>query len=427
MTTNELQARLATSSVFSAYSHSTMAAPPNFTMQMANAALPTHANGMYPPRQSLFPTAPTEPDIHTANLQNYRASWLAKDPDSVSQTLRTALDQLEQLEAVSVTLRKLTLSPIMDGSSDAMLSDAAGKLESSTVALREITSAVAQPIRYNERHSTTSTKNRAQEVLQLPELLEMILSFLDVQDVLQMQGVSRTCFSSIEQSSRLQLRLGLKKSSDGFFSLPLESPPWMSLMGGTGIDFPGFACYVDRVHFADPRFSAFGEERGPKDTISVIVRFTANALSGKLPIVANRYRAMTVAQPPVMEMNVYTDCCAKYHGTTISFPGHSGFLNRDVAGTLTNESGVTIDDLYDIAAEVVHEHHPCPDAVARDLDNEGNIAVAVTFAGKVKLRPDDPLLAYRDSINAQRAKDVHERSDRLIRMQDYVVAKKTGR
>ncbi|KAK5127222.1 hypothetical protein LTR85_008584 [Meristemomyces frigidus] len=141
------------------------------------------------------------PEVDKSQL--YLQSWFEKDAGGVSEVIRGALEQQEQLELLSASLDGLAATSVTAECTTRTSSDAATRLKDSAPALRALLSTVVHPSFYNERHSITSLPTRVQDVLELPELLEIILCNLSLQNVLTMQQVSKTTFSSIQQSPKL--------------------------------------------------------------------------------------------------------------------------------------------------------------------------------------------------------------------------------
>jgi len=273
----------------------------------------------------------------------YRSSWLHKDADEVSEAIRAAILKQEQLDAAISTLR----SSIATSSepSTAGLDETLVQLEDSAATIREFVGSIAQPEFYNERHSTAP--NRASDVLELSELLEMILSHLPVHDILQMQRVSKPCLESIQQSPRIQRKLGHSSDTDTALHVTLDASPLTEPYFDSAHDSI-FSCSATpsrhwlRLSYGD------NAEAEADDTADFYAHFRTN-VSGKLPVIGGRYRSMTICQPANTQLRAYADCCA-YAVSRAPNPAAAAIAPPEMGGIdVQSEDGLTIGDLYDVA------------------------------------------------------------------------------
>ncbi|KAK4540795.1 hypothetical protein LTR36_008872 [Oleoguttula mirabilis] len=330
----------------------------------------------------------------------YLASWLARSNDSLSDALRTALDTQQQFETVSSVLRQLSKDPGIQQDAAKALTGAVATLEASTAVLRELLSAVAQPHFYNERHSPASSPSRMQDVLDLPELLEAVLSFLDVRDVLRMQQVSKACFAGVEHSPGLQYKLGLRNDAAAFLRLPIHNSDdfpgyWCEFTirrprPGMKLDPPAAMGYVRHngmvITRHIPTHGAVAEANEANEAAAVLMASFSTQGRGALPAIGDRYKRMASNTP----------------------------------------LGLTIGDLYDFAAMLVPAHRLCPDAALHALDPDGYAMVSVVFEGGVKLRSDDPVLGSL-GVHEQPSDSLQADAPRTHRLQAYTTAKQTAR
>lgn len=190
--------------------------------------------------------------------------------------------------------------------------------------------------------------NRLQEVLELPGLLEIILSYVGTLNLLSMQQVNRASFSSIQQSRKLQRKLGLRPSVDSSFFLPLGAPDYL---------LPGFSCGEDHdARLADTLSGSHANDtalssmtRRPDGQFNVNATFTV-AHTGNLHTDGNRYCAMAICQPPITRMNVRVKCCsrASHLSRLAPFVHPSTFARMTTATngreTVASELGLTVGD-----------------------------------------------------------------------------------
>ena len=147
-------------------------------------------------------------------------SWLAQDSATLSNGIRSAITHQFDLEGAISKVEKhiLTVATTTGGKGDAQ--DILASLRASTAGLRHFISSLAHPLLFNERTSSIVAHRRAQEVFEVPELLEMILSFADMKSILCMMQVGRFVISTIRSSSRLQRQLHLSPDIDSFLQVP---------------------------------------------------------------------------------------------------------------------------------------------------------------------------------------------------------------
>ena len=279
--------------------------------------------------------------------------------------------------------------------------------------LHQYFSAFLNPIFYNERiPSVIDGIPAAHRTFAVPELLEMILNYVDTPDILSFQHVNHALYDTINESSNLQRLLSLRADDRG-------SPIRMPFREYTHRTRGGFFCYA-----------ALRKHPLPLDTerqniITISAAFADRRRRGadchhRLPRIGARWRRMFICQPPVHKMEAKTTCCAAI--SSVESPPHS--------------AGLTIGDLHDASDRLAAEHCMCVQASrARDHDVEGFVMVAVSFATTVVLSESDPMLLRQRSLLlgtkavAAAVPGVLEGDDanrHVRRMQAYIKYKKTG-
>ncbi|KAK5681011.1 hypothetical protein LTS10_006771 [Elasticomyces elasticus] len=277
----------------------------------------------------------------------------------------------------------------------------------------------AEAYRRDQACHTTSV------VFVLPELAEHVLKFVDNDDILRLQEVSRTFNRIIEGSSTLQRRLGLRPDVNGHHVLPLETPYSMSHCRG----HPGFNCssratvskFSNALRNLRRLKELCDESQPPADLADFKVKASLEVTDGKLPSIGSRYRAMLLCQPPItkvtMRLSYIYDSRRRgpeevemelYHreedGTI--FEDAAVFQRRragiePTAPTVVAEGpGLTLGQLWDAAGTLLRDQKQLNYEMCRQY-NPGAVTakwpftkkVIVHFEGTLRLRYDDPAIA----------------------------------
>lgn len=213
------------------------------------------------------------------------------------------------------------------------LSDDVKKLQDAADGLSEFLSARLPPIHYNEIRSQDA--QIAKCMFLIPELLELVLEYVDVVDILTMRQVNKGVQAIIDVSPKLQIKLYYRaidekdrikgKSgspfSSGFYKTPLET---------------GFQVEVN-TH---------------KEGLPVVAGLYRVKAAQDLPRIGRAWKRMFICQPPVLEMYAFTDCSV--HGRVI--PGVE----------VTSTTGLTVGDLHDQAAKMLTSENCCGLCKARE-------------------------------------------------------------
>ncbi|KAK5706626.1 hypothetical protein LTR97_001616 [Elasticomyces elasticus] len=153
----------------------------------------------------------------------------------------------------------------------------------------------------NNRLSRCSAGLQARKVFDITELAELIFTHLGTDDLLRMMRVDQTSRNTIQASPSLQRKLHLLPDTIahfrliplGLFTRPRRIP------GPRPITIRhGHICLLSAGQSEDP------EEAMRRSYSEVTVVFQK-----PLPRVGDRIRSMLIAQPPVYEMEMRTNCC----------------------------------------------------------------------------------------------------------------------
>lgn len=267
--------------------------------------------------------------------------------------------------------------------------------------LEQYFSKFVKPIFYNERASTEGDVclPAVRKVFDLPELVEMIMQYLSIEDILNFQRVDRIARDIINNSPHLQRSLSLRPDpQDGPIRLPFDSQNFRS----------SFGFVTDQAYRRGRRcFTGAGGSQLP-----LSIRFCRPA-RGLYPTIGTRWRQMYIVQPPIKEIRVHRPCCDQAR-------------HRDDRLTLTAETGITIGDLYDMASKLSAEHRFCPFATPFLHDDDGIVRVDISFSVTITLRPDDAMALAQKTVQIDQSHHNDQTRARNDRMTVYGNYKKSG-
>lgn len=333
-------------------------------------------------------------------------TWIrngAKTDEEQWESVRKALDHQQKLEQTIASMRR---HPAAGGPCDATFSDAKlDELEHNIHGLKTFFSDILKPVFYNERQryyerqpldAQPEEVSAAQEVLDLPELLELILQYLTIPDILHFQQVNRSARANVDGSPRMLSVLSLRADlPDGHLRLPFAGPM-----------FPTRTSFVCQ---------AVNWPRKTPNSVEVSASFTDILWQGRpLPRIGSRYRSMFVAQPPIKEMSAMLPCCAYKPKSGIPF-------------TIRSETGLTIGDLHDAAMSLREAHRMCPFASVQGHDEEGFVKVHVDFTATIPLRAGDPLMPADPVPRSLRYTTPEPERAQRSNMTAYVCYKQAGK
>ncbi|TKA71458.1 hypothetical protein B0A55_07799 [Friedmanniomyces simplex] len=253
-----------------------------------------------------------------------------------------------------------------------------GELEHSVQGLKTFFSDFLEPTLYTEKQPLDRQEGTpaAQRVLELPELLENVLQYLEIPDILRFQQVNRSACASVDGSPRLQSTLSLRPD-------PAGSPLRLPFADANLFPQPaGFIC------------SSHGQHARP-DTPEGQALVTAHFLS-------------LVGQP----LRIGARC-------------------RRIK--VKSDTGITVGDLYDAMRKIQEEHRLCPHAARIEHGDDGMVSANVKFTALVQLRSDDPMFQFwRDSEAARvqrgqmRLVERSKRVEQNARISAYIAYKRTA-
>lgn len=238
-----------------------------------------------------------------------------------------------------------------------------------------------------------------QKAIDVPELLEHILNYLDIRSLLRVQQVSHQMFDAIESSVKLQRRLFLKPSPKGNTKL---LPSYV---------LPGLFLDNDASGYVTPR----------SDMDQVVV--TASFLLSRAPSrIGSRCKKMLICNPPIKSIDVFIECCSQ--------SAHRAFRTntpRPPLETLECDSGITVGQLHDAHKRLAAAHRLCPDASPHLHNKDGFVNAEPSFEVALDLNPNDPLVAAKNDKVKKRKLRTDESDGFMARIRTYVVAKQTAR
>lgn len=267
----------------------------------------------------------------------------------------------------------------------------------------------------NSQPNEASTA-KAQQVFQVPELLEMILLKLPPKSIFAAQQVCQTFSALISSSSKIQHYLGLKADLHCNFSTCFDKHS-LSLWGGFQCR-PEFDLSHRRLDWLRRRIHTNSSEPEPQsNTLEVTAKFSPHS---KLPRLGKRCQSMLICQPPVYEMEATTACCNDRARRRL--PG----ALPPVPVSIKSKTGITVGDILTASRGLWREHRLCAYADTSDLDEEGYVKVRPSFKALIHLKDGDPATEIQERLY-KKANDIDQAlTDRNRRLSAYVQAKRQG-
>ncbi|KAK3655669.1 hypothetical protein LTR56_003318 [Elasticomyces elasticus] len=367
--------------------------------------------------------------IPNGPIAPFVASWLAEDTKDTASRFQDVRHLLRDIKDCEYALAAVSLVRPEPGSYYESKEDKEDRAECVTK-VGEV-QAIATRLQNQFQDLTTTSpfvevygKDQACHttpvVFIIPELVEHVLRFVDNEDVLRLQAVSRTFNKIIEGSGTLQRRLGLQPDSNGRHTLPLDIPDGLSHCRG----LPGFGCYSRAAdgslsyaleHNLHALSQLCSRPQPPAELADFAVHSWLEVIDGKLPTIGSRYQAMLLCQPPITKMTMRLS-----YVYDSSRRGHKEaeleLYRRDEDGTVLRRArpgtesiapsvvaegpGLTLGQLWDAAENLL-----CDQGRLRQEEYEQRglrIAASkwpfakkmvVNFEGTLRLRYDDPAIA----------------------------------
>lgn len=259
----------------------------------------------------------------------------------------------------------------------AQLNSAMTTIEGSMSVINERAVRDVSPERFTQYCPPHAT-GLAQNVFDIPELLEEMLEYLDIDDSLTAQMVNRQFRDAVNSSIRLQRRLSLLPHTSKHFSYPLAKLD----------DVPGMLFTIKKV----PKVL------GHPQSLSTV---TIEAKIVGTPKLGSRCRRILLVQPPVQSVSAWPDCC-RYR------------QQEEEDHLVVNEAGITVGDLIDHATMLAQCYQNCCEAPPNDYDSDdGHLMLGVEFQAVLTLDIDDPTykrrLARHEKKEASRADESYRR------------------
>lgn len=170
-----------------------------------------------------------------------------------------------------------------------------------------------------EFRKSPEAQRLAERVFCMPELLEHILDFLPVEELVYTFRVNKRFHNAITGSTKLQRRLALEPDPDAHLYVP------------TGTGRSNNAQIVHVLCHADSARS----QREPLADNELPI--SVGGLHRKPP---PKLRSMMITQPPLKSLKVWTACCLPM-----------GYPHTPPVMTLTSERGIKVDEVWEIARD----------------------------------------------------------------------------
>lgn len=252
----------------------------------------------------------------------------------------------------------------------------------------------------------------AQRVFNIPELLEEILSYLTMGELLAAQYINRQFRDAVNASTRLQRKLSLLPHSSPYFYAPFEEDEAPGFQFNSTVD----DMYKFQTLSAEKKMAS-GQDNDPR---VMQARFTVD-----LPRIGFRCRRMFVVQPPITKMIAIPHCCeGVWSRSTTKF--------RKSHRTISNRNGITIGDLLKAAKRLQKKHENCPIAPFHMHDLvDGRVRMQTAFQAAYTVRQEDPLLKIPESKDTEEDQEEDDglvsEERRLSRIRVFYERKRVGK
>ncbi|KAK5742480.1 ubiquitin-specific protease ubp2 [Elasticomyces elasticus] len=375
-----------------------------------------------------------------AHISPIACSWFDKDTKGTASRFPAVCDILLQIKDFEYAMAALEVGLARVG--HPYTTDMCSAREMVIVKLQKIQCHLHEAtasLPFAEAFCKDQAYQTCSDALALPELLEHILSFVSVKDILSVQQASKTCYEIVNASPRLQYSMGLRADFDGFHVLPLGRPAGSrySRRGYPGSHDPGaqyrsFTCFsshkLSNVAWDTACLGRLCMQRLPPadfTEVRVTVTIEAGAL-GRLPTIGSRYRAMLVSQPPIEQMTIGMTWWPSIGGrrTSRSHVVYPPFNSQDLPTVTVRGTGLTLGKLWDVAEHLLRTQGI--DDASQPFDpREERDLYEVKFEGTVRLRYDEPVVCPDKSMVlgcpfGQQATDAHAESEEQVAHEKYL-------
>ncbi|KAK4540807.1 hypothetical protein LTR36_008884 [Oleoguttula mirabilis] len=209
----------------------------------------------------------------------------------------------------------------------------------------------------------TKSAVKAQQVFNIPELVEEIFTHTSPRDIRSATQTQRATSSVLDGSPKLQQKFGLRPSESGILCFPFFEN-WSNLLSCTVLNTDG----------------SYNPPKTKSDCIDIVLSFH----SGLLPRVGSRCREILVCQPAISEMQVSVDCCKKARIRWGGPEAASPLYGEPITPLKVKAGGITVGHVLDVAAKLVTEHRLCPNAASWQLGHDGVVNVNPSFSATVR-------------------------------------------
>lgn len=259
------------------------------------------------------------------------------------------------------------------------------------------------------------------EVFGLAELLEQILAYLPVPDLLDAYLVNKKFRDTIQKSVKLQRKLGLLPHPESNFFMPAQP----LILRTIGVRLTNS---IERIPHKFIGIEWYNEREDDDENFKLILDIEPKSMRRstpsdpieiKFPRLGSRCAKMLLCQPPTYAVRMYMGCC---NYPNISLVG-ADLPPGDPCFTIKNGTGVTTGNLYEAVDREREKHRFCVGYGHEQYDVKGHLRSKISLHGEVTLRGDDPI--YEDQAKFLSNKDAWEGF--RTRMMDYDQGKRDGK
>lgn len=230
------------------------------------------------------------------------------------------------------------------------------------------------------------------QVFKTAELMEMILLELDTVDLLTASQTNKAFPASAASSTKLYERLHISPDDD--FG-------WSSFFQGRD-GYKGVKCSLSRDGIETV------DDGKARRELKVTVDIKRNKDTGLFTFseFTPRESAMLTCQPPVKEMSATPRCCNPRVDMAVGvFPAQMPSL------LVQSTSGITVDDVLNVAESLAKDHRICLHAMYYQYDENNEVYPETDFYGDVVLYADDPRIQPAVSRRSSEVRSIGNRTD----------------
>ncbi|KAK5681187.1 hypothetical protein LTS10_006949 [Elasticomyces elasticus] len=352
-----------------------------------------------------FQRGPRKPEL----IAPFVSSWMAEDVKDTTSRFQPVRKLLRKIKDCEFALAALRIGIVDSQDNPDQADDRAecivklGDVSALATSLQNEFQALVSSAPFKDAYSKDQACTTCSDVFLIPEVVEHILDFVNVEDVLRVRQVNKSLRKIIDVACMIQRGLGLQPDLDGHLHLPLAVHPKVEHQR----NFSGFSCRAEilsnpLVSFMEHSKITHGIQTTPAlPTVQLPeakIRARVECSKGScLPNIGSKYRDMLVCQPPITSMTMKISYFLNTEKWTeekdweiLPIPDWGDEDNREWPVVTTAGVGLTLGEMWHGAHKLLYEQTE----LSYEALEAGDLKdLIVTFTGTVQLRYDDPALA----------------------------------